>query len=467
MPDQDGGNSEKLWGGRFSEPTDREVEMFTQSISFDRALWRQDIKGSRAHAAMLLKVGLLAHEEERRIQEGLSRIEEEMTNGTFPYRDEYEDIHMNIEKRLFELVGTPAQKLHTARSRNDQVSLDLRLYVIDRSREMAGLLAEFIRVLIGQSRRMRDLILPGYTHLQQAQPISAGYYFMAHAERLLRDRQRFLDIDRRLNLSPLGSGALAGTTLPIDRDHVARSLGFSGVTGNGLDAVSDRDFVADFLHAAVMLSLHLSGWAEEWILWSTREFGFVRIPDRYMTGSSMMPQKRNPDVLELIRGKTGRVIGHYMGLATILKGLPLSYNRDLQEDKEHLFDAAETVRQSVTLFLRIAGESVLDKERLREALSGDELLATDMAEDLVREGVPFREAHAIVGRIVAYCERERRKLASLTDEELRTFSPAFPEQYAHVLTPENAVRRRNLPGGPAPEQVEVRIGEIERELDGR
>ena len=225
--------------------------MFTQSISFDRALWRQDIKGSRAHAAMLLKVGLLAHEEERRIQEGLSRIEEEMTNGTFPYRDEYEDIHMNIEKRLFELVGTPAQKLHTARSRNDQVSLDLRLYVIDRSREMAGLLAEFIRVLIGQSRRMRDLILPGYTHLQQAQPISAGYYFMAHAERLLRDRQRFLEIDRRLNLSPLGSGALAGTTLPIDRNHVARSLGFSGVTGNGLDAVSDRDFVADFLHVAV------------------------------------------------------------------------------------------------------------------------------------------------------------------------------------------------------------------------
>ncbi len=467
MPEKDGRNPEKLWGGRFSESTDREVEMFTQSISFDRALWQQDIKGSRAHAAMLLKVHLLTEEEEKLIQEGLSRIEEEITEGVFPFRDEYEDIHMNIEKRLFELVGTPAQKIHTARSRNDQVALDLRLYVIDRSREMAGLLAEFVRVLIGQSRKTRNLILPGYTHLQQAQPVSGGYYFMAYAERLLRDRQRFLDVERRLVLSPLGSGALAGTTLPIDRESVARHLGFRGVTGNGLDAVSDRDFVADFLHAAVMLSLHLSGWAEEWILWSTREFGFVRIPDRYMTGSSMMPQKRNPDVLELIRGKTGRVVGHYMGLATILKGLPLSYNRDLQEDKEHLFDAAETVRQSVTLFLRIAGESVLDEDRLREALSGDELLATDMAEDLVRGGVPFREAHAIVGRIVAYCEREKRKLASLKDEELHAFSPAFPKEYANVLTPENAVRRRNLPGGPAPERVEERIREIERELESQ
>ena len=467
MPEKSGGNPEKLWGGRFSESTDREVEMFTQSISFDRALWQQDIKGSRAHAAMLLKVHLLTEEEEHLIQEGLSRIEKEIKDEIFPFRDEYEDIHMNIEKRLFELVGTPAQKIHTARSRNDQVALDLRLYVIDRSREMAGLLAEFVRVLIGQSRRMREILLPGYTHLQQAQPISAGYYFMAHAERLLRDRRRFLEVDRGLTLSPLGSGALAGTTLPIDRESVARQLGFSGVTGNGLDAVSDRDFVADFLHAAVMLSLHLSGWAEEWILWSTREFGFVRIPDRYMTGSSMMPQKRNPDVLELIRGKTGRVIGHYMGLATILKGLPLSYNRDLQEDKEHLFDAAETIRQSVTLFMRIAGESVLDEDRLRQALSGDELLATDMAEDLVRGGIPFREAHAIVGRIVARCERDRRKLASLTDEELREFSPAFPKGYASALTPENSVRRRDLPGGPAPERVEERIREIERELDGR
>lgn len=465
MSEKDAGPSGKLWGGRFSESTDREVERFTQSVSFDRALWEQDIRGSRAHVAMLSRVNLLSTEEERKIQEGLTQIEQEIRDGVFPFRDEYEDIHMNIEMRLFELVGTPARKIHTARSRNDQVALDLRLYVIDRCREMGALLAEFVRVLIGQARQNRDLILPGYTHLQQAQPVSAGYYFMAHAERLLRDRKRFLDLDKNLDRSPLGAGALAGTTLPIDRLGVARELGFSGVTGNGLDTVSDRDFVVDFLHASVLLSVHLSGWAEEWILWSTREFGFVRIPDRYMTGSSMMPQKRNPDVLELIRGKTGRVVGHYVGMATILKGLPLSYNRDLQEDKEHLFDTADTLRQSVTIFLRIAGESVLDRERLARALSGDDLLATDMAEDLVLKGVPFREAHAIVGRIVAHCERQARPLASLTDDELHDFSPDFPSGYAAALTVENSVRRRNLPGGPAPERVEERIREIEKELD--
>ncbi len=462
--DLEKGPSRKLWGGRFSETTDREVERFTESLSFDRELWRHDITGSRAHAAMLLRIGLLSTEEERQIQEGLTRIEEEIGLGEFPFREEFEDIHMNIEHRLFELIGTPAQKIHTGRSRNDQVALDLRLYVLEKTREMARLLGNLIRVVLQKARENRDRILPGYTHLQQAQPLSGSYYFVAHAERFLRDRARFLEIVRRADRSPLGSGALAGTTLPIDRLGVARDLGFSGVTGNGLDAVSDRDFIADFLHASVLLSVHLSSWAEEWILWSTREFGFVRIPDRYMTGSSMMPQKRNPDVLELIRGKAGRVLGDYVGVITLLKGLPLAYNRDLQEDKEQLFDASETVRKSVSILTRLVAESSFVEERIRQALSGSELLATDMAEDLVRWGTPFREAHAIIGRIVAYADQSGKPLSSLSDDELGRFSPHFPKGYSGSLTMEGSIARRNHVGGPAPERVEERILEIEHEL---
>ena len=456
--------SRKLWGGRFSETTDREVERFTESLSFDRELWRYDIRGSRAHAAMLARIGLLSPEEEKLIQEGFARIEKEIESGEFPFREEFEDIHMNIERRLYELIGTPAQKIHTARSRNDQVALDLRLYVLDRAREMASLLGDLVRVALRKARENRNRILPGYTHLQQAQPLSGSYYFVAHAERFLRDRLRFLDVVRRTDRSPLGSGALAGTTLPIDRISVAQELGFSGITGNGLDSVSDRDFIADFLHASVLVSVHLSGWAEEWILWSTREFGFVRIPDRYMTGSSMMPQKKNPDVLELIRGKTGRVLGDYVGIVTLLKGLPMSYNRDLQEDKKHLFDAAETVRQSVSILTRLVAESSLVEERIRQALSGSELLATDMAEDLVRWGVPFREAHSIIGRIVAYAEQSGKSLASLSDQDLSLFSPHFPKDYAGTLTMEGSIARRNHAGGPAPERVDERILEIEHEL---
>lgn len=457
--------SRKLWGGRFSESTDHEVEQFTESLSFDRDLWRHDIRGSRAHAAMLARIHLLSVEEERLIQEGFTRIEQEIESGEFPFREEYEDIHMNIERRLYELIGTPAQKIHTARSRNDQVALDLRLYVLEKSREMAFRLGNLVRVALRKARENRSLILPGYTHLQQAQPLSGSYYFVAHAERFLRDRIRFLDVIRQADRSPLGSGALSGTTLPIDRIGVARDLGFSGVTGNGLDSVSDRDFIVDFLHASVLVSVHLSGWAEEWILWSTREFGFIRIPDRYMTGSSMMPQKKNPDVLELIRGKTGRVLGDYVGMVTLLKGLPMAYNRDLQEDKEKLFDAAETVQKSVSILTRLVEESTFVAEKICQALSGSELLATDMAEDLVRWGTPFREAHEIIGRIVAFAEHSRKSLSSLSDKELSSFSPHFPEGYSGSLTLEGSVARRNHVGGPAPERVEERILEIEKELE--
>jgi argininosuccinate lyase len=456
--------SNKPWGGRFSESTDSEVERFTESLSFDRVLWREDIRGSRAHASMLEKIGLLTSEEGEAIRKGLATIESEIEGGSFPFREEFEDIHMNVEKRLFELVGIPAQKLHTARSRNDQVALDLRLFVMDRSRDMADLLSALIRTILSRAREYRDQILPGYTHLQQAQPVTGGYYFVAHAERFLRDRERFLDAVRRADRSPLGSGALAGTTLSIDREAVAMELGFSRISKNGLDAVSDRDFVLDFLHASVMLSIHMSQWSEEWILWSTREFGFVRIPDRYMTGSSMMPQKKNPDVLELIRGKTGRVMGDYVGLATLLKGLPLAYNRDLQEDKLHLFDAATTVRECVSILTRIAGEASFVDEKIRRALEGSELLATDIAEDLVLWGVPFRKAHAVVGRIVAYAENSHKSLSELGDEELKRFSPHFPAGYARSLTLEDSIARRDHVGGPAPERVEERIREIEDEL---
>ncbi|MHB1605846.1 MAG: argininosuccinate lyase [Leptospirales bacterium] len=458
-------SSQKLWGGRFSESTDQEVERFTESLSFDRELWRHDIRGSRAHAAMLARIQLLSAEEERQIQEGFTRIEEEIESGAFPFREAYEDIHMNIEQRLYELIGTPARKIHTARSRNDQVALDLRLYVLEKSHEMVLGLGNLVRAALWKARQNRNLILPGYTHLQQAQPLSGSYYFVAHAERFLRDRMRFLDVIRRTDRSPLGSGALAGTTLPIDRIGVARDLGFSGVTGNGLDSVSDRDFIVDFLHASVLVSVHLSGWAEEWILWSTREFGFIRIPDRYMTGSSMMPQKKNPDVLELIRGKTGRVLGDYVGIVTLLKGLPMAYNRDLQEDKEKLFDAAETVQKSVSILTRLVGESAFVEEKIAQALSGSELLATDMAEDLVRWGTPFREAHEIIGRIVAFAEQSRKSLSSLSDKELNSFSPLFPAGYSGSLTLEGSIARRNHAGGPAMERVDERILEIEKELE--
>lgn len=457
--------SKKPWGGRFSESTDSEVERFTESLSFDRALWREDIRGSMAHASMLEKVGLLTPEEGTAIRKGLEAIASEIEDGRFPFREEFEDIHMNVEKRLFELVGVPAQKLHTARSRNDQIALDLRLFVMGRGAEMVDMLSDLVRTLLSKARESRDRILPGYTHLQQAQPLTGGYYFVAHAERFLRDRDRFLETVRRADRSPLGSGAIAGTTLPIDRESVALELGFSRISKNGLDAVSDRDFILDFLHASVALSVHLSQWAEEWILWSTREFGFIRIPDRYMTGSSMMPQKRNPDVLELIRGRTGRVVGDYVGLATVLKGLPLAYNRDLQEDKLHLFDAADSVRDCVSLLTRIASGASFVDENIRRALEGSELLATDMAEDLVVWGIPFREAHAIVGRIVAYAEKRRKALSDLGDEELKEFSPRFPSGYAKSLTLEGSIARRNQVGGPAPERVEERIREIEAELE--
>jgi len=451
---------DKPWGGRFQEATDEEVLAYTESISFDQTLWRQDIRGSGAHARMLVKVGILTVEEGDAILLGLSEIAEEFERGTFPVRPELEDIHMNIERRLFEKIGTPALKLHTARSRNDQVALDLRLYVVDEATVLVGRLRSLIDVVLEKAEGSVDLLMPGYTHLQPAQPITGGYYYLCHAERLLRDLDRVKDVRRRAGISPLGSGALAGTTFPIDRHYVADLLGLQGITGNGLDAVSDRDFAADFLHALSLLMVHLSQWAEEWILWSTSEFSVLEIPDRYMTGSSMMPQKKNPDILELTRGRAGRVLGDYVSLMTLLKGLPGGYNRDLQEDKEQLFDAVSVGKKAVSMMTSLCGQARLKEEKLRSRLSSGGLLATDMAEDLVRMGVPFREAHAIVGRIVAHSDKLGLSLSEMSDEDLSRFYDGFPKGYAKCLTPEMAVSRRNHPGGPARERVMERISAI-------
>ncbi|MCL5285964.1 MAG: argininosuccinate lyase [Nitrospirae bacterium] len=464
--EETGGPSGKPWGGRFSEPTDRDVEAFTESISFDKRLWREDIEGSRAHARMLRRIGLLSEEELGQILTGLDKVAEEFSGGTFPVRIEWEDVHMHVEKRLVHHAGAAGLKIHTARSRNDQVALDLRLFVRREAGEMAVSLEGLLRQILLRAREYRDLLLPGYTHTQQAQPISGGYYFGAYAERFLRDRNRLLAVVGSANLSPLGSGALAGTTLPIDREGVAAELGFSGVTQNGLDSVGDRDFVADFLHALSLLMVHLSGWAEEWVLWSTREFGMIRLPDRLLTGSSMMPQKKNPDILELVRGKAGRVFSDYGALMTLLKGLPLSYNRDLQEDKERLFDALDTTRACLRMMTLAVEGMRFEEKGVAEILKGTELLATDIAEDLVRDGVPFREAHAIVGRIVAEAARKGCTLESLSDADLKSFYDRFPPGYASSLSLRGSVERRSHVGGPAPETVMRRVDALWYELFG-
>ena len=456
----------KPWGGRFSEPTDRDVEAFTESISFDRRLWHEDIEGSRAHARMLRRIGLLSEEELGQIQAGLDKVAAEFSSGSLPFRIEWEDVHMHVEKRLVHHAGPAGLKIHTARSRNDQVALDLRLFVRREAREISTSVEALLRRILVRAREYRDLLLPGYTHTQQAQPISGGYYFGAYAERFLRDRRRLLAVVESANLSPLGSGALAGTTLPIDREGVAAELGFSGITHNGLDAVGDRDFVADLLHALSLLMVHLSGWAEEWVLWSTREFGMIRLPDRLLTGSSMMPQKKNPDILELVRGKAGRVFSDYGGLLVLLKGLPLSYNRDLQEDKEFLFDAVDTTKACLSMMSLAVEGMRFEESRVEEILKGTELLATDIAEDLVRFGVPFREAHAIVGRIVALAAGKGIPLEELSDADLRTFSDRFPAGYAGTLTLRGSVERRSHVGGPAPETVSRRIDALWKELFG-
>lgn len=443
----------KLWGGRFTRTTDRLVEDFHSSIRFDRRLYKQDIAGSIAHARMLVKTGLITPEEGEAIITGLQGILEDIEKGRVTFDVGAEDIHMNIEKLLTERIGPAGKKLHTARSRNDQVALDTRLYLKAEVHQVVDLLTALQEVLVELSSEHLHTVMPGYTHLQKAQPVTLAHHLMAYFEMFYRDRQRLEDCLKRVDVMPLGSGALAGTTLPVDRDMVARELGFSDISANSLDAVSDRDFVVEFLAAASLIMMHVSRMSEEIILWTSEEFGFMELDDAYSTGSSMMPQKKNPDVAELVRGKTGRVYGHLMAILTVLKGLPLSYNKDLQEDKEALFDALDTVKGCLLVLTPMLATAKFNKDCMAAAADRGFACATDVAEYLVAKGVPFREAHEIVGRLVLDCLKKGTSLKDLSVDEWQAYSPVFQEDIVSSLTAEASVAKRDLPGGPSPAAV--------------
>ncbi|MGH8013574.1 MAG: argininosuccinate lyase [Candidatus Binataceae bacterium] len=445
--------------GRFKQPRLPEVEAFSASLPFDRRLYRHDIRGSIAHARMLMRAGLLKPKEMRAIVNGLGAIEAEISGGAFRFELGDEDIHLAIERRLIEKIGAAGGKLHTARSRNDQVALDFRLFLRDELTRIKGLLDGLRVALLEVARAHVETVMPGYTHLQRAQPVSLAHHLLAYVEMFERDRERFAQAFERTDVMPLGAGALAGTTLPIDRAFVARELGFRRVAQNSIDAVSDRDFALDFLSAAAITVVHLSRMAEELILWSSSEFGFVELPDEFSTGSSMMPQKKNPDLLELIRAKSGRVFGDLMALLTVLKGLPLAYNSDLQEDKERVFDALDTLVPALDLIAKLWPRLSFDKDKMRAAAGGF-ALATDLAEYLVIRGVPFRQAHEAMGALVRDAISGGRALDDLSLEDLRRYSDKFGTDALAMLSAENSLRARLLVGGPAPATVRRRIHEL-------
>ncbi|MDR1961673.1 MAG: argininosuccinate lyase [Gracilibacteraceae bacterium] len=455
----------KLWGGRFEKDTDALVEDFHSSIAFDRRLYAQDIEGSIAHAAMLGRAGIITPEEAALITAGLREVREDIAQGRVELETGAEDIHMNVEKLLTERIGEAGKKLHTGRSRNDQVALDLRLFLRGETDRTKELLAALTRVLLALAEEHAETWAPGYTHLQKAQPVSLGHHFMAYVAMFLRDLGRLNDARRRLNYSPLGSGALAGTTFPLRREEVARELGFAGVTPNSLDGVSDRDFALEFLSAAAIIMMHLSRLAEEIILWSSGEFGFITLDDAHATGSSIMPQKKNPDVAELVRGKTGRVYGDLVALLTVMKGLPLAYNKDLQEDKEAVFDAVDTVQKCLLTMAPMLQAMTVRRERLAEEAKKGFMNATDLADYLAKKQVPFREAHAIVGRLVLACAQKGRALEDLPLAELRAASPVFADDVYEAISVEACVRARRVAGGPAPERVREAIRAARAELE--
>jgi argininosuccinate lyase len=456
--------TKKAWGGRFSVETHKQVEAFTASIDFDRRLAPYDIRGSIAHARMLAKCGILPKAEAEKIVAGLTEIGEEIGRGEFRFDAALEDIHMHIERRLIEKIGEVGGKLHTARSRNDQVALDLRLYL----REAIGEIREGIRelqgVLVSKAEVHLNTVMPGYTHVQRAQPILLAHHLLAYFEMFQRDRDRLADCLGRVNVLPLGAGALAGTTFPIDRAYVAKLLDFPTVAANSEDAVSDRDFAVEFLSDCAFLAMHISRLAEELVLWASAEFGFIELPDAFATGSSIMPQKKNPDVAELARGKTGRVYGALISLLTTLKGLPLSYNRDLQEDKEPIFDAADTVRRTLGALSPMLAAISFQVNRMRAAAEEGFLNATDLADYLVTKGLPFREAHEIAGRIVRHCVETAERLESLTLNKLRQFSPAFGPDVAKCISLDACVERRQSAGGTSSRRVSEAIQQAKQTL---
>ena len=450
----------KLWGGRFASGTASSVEAFTASIDVDSRLYRHDIAGSIAHAKMLARQRIIPARDARKIVRGLKTIEQEIDRGRFVFSSADEDIHMNIERRLSEKIGAAGRKLHTARSRNDQVALDTRLFL----REEVVLIIESLqmlqRELAGVAKKNLDVIMPGYTHLQRAQPVRFAHHLLAYYEMFERDRERFSNCFERVNVLPLGAGALAGTSFPIDRNYVAKLLSFPRVSKNSIDTVSDRDFILEFVSVAAILFVHLSRLAEELVLWSSQEFGFVELPDRYCTGSSMMPQKKNPDVPELVRGKAGRVFGHLQALLTIMKGLPLAYNRDLQEDKIPLFDTVDTVKASVQIMAEVIHGMKVRKDRMLTAAQDGFMNATDLADYLVERGVPFRDAHAISGRIVRHCVTKGCRIGELSLKDLKGFSKKIEKDVYNFLSTESVVNRRRAFGGTARGNVVRRLKEL-------
>lgn len=449
--------SEKLWGGRFAKTTDEMINEFQASIGFDRRMYREDIAGSIAHAAMLAHVGIISAEDRASIEKGLRDILAQIDAGTFEFSTALEDIHMNIEKRLTDAIGDAGSRLHTARSRNDQVALDTHMFVRRSIVEVLDHIRELQEAFVESSERHREVIMPGYTHLQRAQPILFAHHLMAYFGMLARDFERFQGIYARADIMPLGAGALAGTTLPIDRAFVAKKLNFERIYANSMDAVSDRDYILEFLSAASILMVHLSRLSEEIILWCSREFSFVELDDAHCTGSSMMPQKKNPDVSELVRGKTGRVVGHLMAMLTAVKGLPLAYNKDLQEDKEGLFDAIDTVKFSLSVYARLIRGMKVREDVMRRAVEEDFSNATDLADYLVRKGVPFRQAHAVSGKAVALCIERGIWLGDMALEDYRMLSPLFDEDIYDAIRPETCVAGRNSYGGTSYEQVRMQL----------
>jgi argininosuccinate lyase len=430
----------KAWGGRFQQDTDPRVEAFTESISFDSRLYEVDVRGSQAHARMLAHVDLISEDECARICVGLGQIKGEIEGGEFEFKAELEDIHMHIESALIERIGDVGRKLHTGRSRNDQVSTDLRLYVRDCIDELDQLLENCQQAFLSRCEQDDGVILPGYTHLQRAQPVLAAHYWLAYCEKLQRDRDRLKDCRRRVNISPLGAAALAGSSLPIDREFTATALGFDGIAANSLDVSSDRDFLTEFVFTLSLVSAHLSTWCEEWIIWFTTEFSFLKLPDAYTTGSSIMPQKRNPDVLELIRGKSARVMAAVPQLLILIKSLPMAYNRDLQEDKLAMFDAFDTVKACLELTPSIVAGAELQREQIESRLEDGFLDATALMEYLIRQGVPMRTGHATVGKLVADCEARSCRLADLSLEELKTACDLIEQNVFSILGAKNAMR---------------------------
>lgn len=454
---QEGDSVKKLWGGRFTKSAEEWVDEFGASISFDQELVMEDIEGSIAHVTMLAKCGIISEAEANKIKDGLEQLKEKAANDELSYSVKLEDIHLNLESYLTELVGPVGGKLHTARSRNDQVATDMHLFLRKQVQIIIELIEEMQEALLEQAEANVETVMPGYTHLQRAQPISFAHHLMAYFWMLERDKERFTESIKRINVSPLGAGALAGTTFPIDRHLSAELLGFEGIYENSLDAVSDRDFILEFLSGSSILMMHLSRLSEEFILWSSQEFKFIELDDSFATGSSIMPQKKNPDMAELIRGKTGRVYGNLMGLLTVLKGLPLAYNKDMQEDKEGMIDTVKTVTGSLKIFAGMIRTMTVNANQMEKATKTDFSNATELADYLSSKGIPFREAHEIVGKLVLTCVNKGCFLADLSLEEFVAAHPLFENDIYEVLDPVTAVKRRNSAGGTGFKQIMIAI----------